>query len=166
MPVRAIGEALGKTVDWDGPTNTIYIGARPGESAKKTLLSDLTPSAKNGYELFDVINDSFGNVYRNCATLKNIGNSMYVEYLLDKQYTTLTLTIVPSGDKYSFRDDQATKLRVDGDSKNLWTSDMLDYKTRPVTIEIDVTGQDYIRFSTTGEWMSEGYIIIGNATLS
>lgn len=30
LPVRAVGEALGKTVEWDGTTNTVYIGAKPG----------------------------------------------------------------------------------------------------------------------------------------
>jgi len=29
LPVRAVSEALGKTVDWDGPTSTVYIGGRP-----------------------------------------------------------------------------------------------------------------------------------------
>lgn len=29
LPVRAVSEALGMTVDWDGPTSTVYIGGRP-----------------------------------------------------------------------------------------------------------------------------------------
>jgi branched-chain amino acid transport system substrate-binding protein len=29
LPVRAVGEALGKTVDWDGATQTVYIGDMP-----------------------------------------------------------------------------------------------------------------------------------------
>jgi len=30
LPVRAVAEALGKTVDWDGATQSVYIGAKPG----------------------------------------------------------------------------------------------------------------------------------------
>jgi hypothetical protein len=30
LPVRAVGEAFGKPVEWDGSTNTVYIGQRPG----------------------------------------------------------------------------------------------------------------------------------------
>ena len=29
LPVRAVGEALGKEVTWDGTTNTVYIGQKP-----------------------------------------------------------------------------------------------------------------------------------------
>ena len=31
LPVRAVGEALGKRVDWDGESKTVYIGEKPGE---------------------------------------------------------------------------------------------------------------------------------------
>lgn len=31
LPVRAVGEALGKKVYWDGFTQTVYIGKKPGE---------------------------------------------------------------------------------------------------------------------------------------
>ena len=30
LPVRAVGEALGKTVEWDGGTQSVYIGPKPG----------------------------------------------------------------------------------------------------------------------------------------
>ena len=30
LPVRAVAEALGRAVEWDGATQTVYIGARPG----------------------------------------------------------------------------------------------------------------------------------------
>lgn len=31
LPVRAVGEALGERVQWDGKTQTVYVGERPGE---------------------------------------------------------------------------------------------------------------------------------------
>lgn len=30
LPVRAVGNAFGKNVEWDGNTNTVYLGAKPG----------------------------------------------------------------------------------------------------------------------------------------
>lgn len=33
LPVRAVGEAFDKTVEWDGTTNTVYIGVKPGYAA-------------------------------------------------------------------------------------------------------------------------------------
>ncbi len=32
LPVRAVAGAFGKDVDWDGNTNTVYLGAKPGEN--------------------------------------------------------------------------------------------------------------------------------------
>ena len=35
LPIRAISEALGKDVEWDGETSTIYVGPRPDEEPVK-----------------------------------------------------------------------------------------------------------------------------------
>ncbi len=32
LPVRAVANAFGKDVDWDGETQTVYLGAKPGEN--------------------------------------------------------------------------------------------------------------------------------------
>ncbi|MCL2152181.1 MAG: right-handed parallel beta-helix repeat-containing protein [Oscillospiraceae bacterium] len=40
LPVRAVSEALGKTVEWDGPTNSVYIGESiPQEITEVTVSS-------------------------------------------------------------------------------------------------------------------------------
>ena len=44
LPVRAIGEALGKEVSWDGSTNTVYVG----QAAAAAL-----PYQVNGADLYD-----------------------------------------------------------------------------------------------------------------
>lgn len=36
LPVRAVGEALNKPVDWDGSTNTVYIGNKPNNPPPQT----------------------------------------------------------------------------------------------------------------------------------
>jgi hypothetical protein len=36
LPVRAIGEALGKSVDWDGATQSVYIGSKTGGTTPET----------------------------------------------------------------------------------------------------------------------------------
>ena len=40
LPVRAVGEALGKQVTWDGKTKTVYLGEAPGQV---TYLLDVCP---------------------------------------------------------------------------------------------------------------------------
>ncbi len=37
LPVRAIGETLGKEVDWDGNTKTVYVGKIPGKVSENYL---------------------------------------------------------------------------------------------------------------------------------
>lgn len=46
LPVRAVGEALGKEVTWDGNTNTVYVGEVPAGAIKnwvgvRNLVADL-----------------------------------------------------------------------------------------------------------------------------
>ena len=47
LPVRAVAGALGQSVDWDGETNTVYIGEKPQQQAK-----EFTPDASvmNSYK--------------------------------------------------------------------------------------------------------------------
>jgi hypothetical protein len=58
LPVRAIGEALGKTVDWDGATQSVYIGSKTGSTTPETTthvgttyLTDAAPAyqSHSGY---------------------------------------------------------------------------------------------------------------------
>jgi len=56
LPVRAVAGALGQSVDWDGETNTVYIGEKPQQQAK-----EFTPDAS--------VMDSY-----KAETLANVGN--------------------------------------------------------------------------------------------
>lgn len=47
LPVRAVAGALGQAVDWDGTTNTVYIGEKP-QSQKKEFEPDT--SSMEGYK--------------------------------------------------------------------------------------------------------------------
>lgn len=49
LPVRAVGEAIGKTVTWDGTTQSVYLGAKAGE--KQALLDICAPYDGQQYEL-------------------------------------------------------------------------------------------------------------------
>lgn len=75
LPVRAVGEAFNKAVDWDGSTSSVYIGTKPFISAQPTvLLEDLDYFTKTAYigEL-----DSEGWAKDNTGTVHNSG------YLVD-----------------------------------------------------------------------------------
>ena len=53
LPVRAVGEAFGKTVEWDGITQSIYVGLKPGAIA---YLPDICPAYQHSnYEEYSAL---------------------------------------------------------------------------------------------------------------
>ena len=64
LPVRAVAEALGEVVDWDGNTNTVYIGTErpvakptPTPTASSSVRSGTVKSDGSGRELVIVNRD-------------------------------------------------------------------------------------------------------------
>ena len=49
LPVRAVGEAINKPVHWDGATQSVYLGEKPGE--KQYLLDVCAPYDGQQYEI-------------------------------------------------------------------------------------------------------------------
>lgn len=96
LPVRAVGEALGKDVKWDGETKTVYVGEIPG---KVNYLVDVCPpyESKN-YQEYHASKAEFfkmgGKDYSNGFTLSGYnGSSNYAIANLDGQYSTLTFDL-------------------------------------------------------------------------
>jgi hypothetical protein len=100
LPVRAVAEALGKAVEWDGSTQTVYIGARPGSVQ---FLTDVVPAHQTGGV------GGIGAQYREYSALRsggaenfNLGGVRYANgmvfgsnltwavYNLNGQYTSLS----------------------------------------------------------------------------
>lgn len=93
LPVRAVGEALGKDVKWDGETKTVYIGEIPG---KINYLVDVCPPyEKKGYKEYHSTNGEFfkmgGKDYSNGFSLEVLNGDTLIN--LDGQYSTLTFDV-------------------------------------------------------------------------
>ena len=67
LPIRAVGEAVGKQVSWDGRTNTVYLGDSPVSSGEQYLI-DVCPPHAGSYEINDTIKMS-GKTYVKALTL-------------------------------------------------------------------------------------------------
>lgn len=91
LPVRAVGEALGKNVSWDRQTQTVYVGLKPNELNNMTEI--ITPY-KNHHSTIYNLNDSKsfdmgGKSYSNGYTMGNY-NDRYLLFNLDGQFNEIT----------------------------------------------------------------------------
>lgn len=98
LPVRAVGSAIGKEVNWDGVEKVVYLGAKPGNV--ENWLDVCGPyQYKNGKEYRLTDNKYFtmsGKKYTNGFVLSRSGReSDYAEALfnLNGQYKTLSFTV-------------------------------------------------------------------------
>lgn len=95
LPVRAVGEAIGKKVTWDGETKTVYLGEKPGDVS---YLTDVCPPYETSgdsrsYQTLDfALFCIAGIAYSNGVT---IGQSDYALFNLNAQYQSITMIMGP-----------------------------------------------------------------------
>ena len=86
LPIRAVGQAVGKQVSWDGRTNTVYLGNSPVANGEQYLV-DVCPPYKGG-----IIKETVKMAGKTYVKAINIGD-VYVEsdalFNLDGKYETL-----------------------------------------------------------------------------
>lgn len=105
LPVRAVGEAVGKAVTWDGATNTVYLGDNP-VSDNGQYLVDVCPPYQNGrtYETVKMA----GKTYMKALGVEN-GSPALIN--LDGKYTTMEF-VLGHGD--GFDEEEEYNFYVDG----------------------------------------------------
>lgn len=164
LPVRAVGEALNKRVDWDGKTGTVYIGKR-NEIDADAFLNDMDYFSSGqsylwgsgGYwriysqnsmgKIVGEIQDNAGKTYNNglgivltgAGTGATYGLSIYQEYLLNQIYSKFSGTFVLNHE-YRSSNYANAKLKVYGDDKLIYESETLQKGTMPIDFNIDVSG--------------------------
>ena len=172
LPVRAVGEALGKTVDWDGATQSVYIGAKPGTVQ---YMTDILPAyqvrSKGAYHEFSNLNsggiDSFkmgGVKYLNGITIGGYDSQQeWAVYNLNGQYTSFNGVICHVDDTATVElaaKPPTLQIILDGVLKTEYdlSSDMA-----PQDISVDVTGALQMKLILTnhnGAWYGVGNPIL------
>ena len=169
LPVRAIGEAFGKTVEWDGTTQSVYVGPRPGSIQ---YMSDILPAYQKSsthefnYKEYSVLNsggvDSFalgGVKYVNGISFS--GNAWAV-YNLNSRYTSLSGTISQiDGSSSHYTDDAVVRFFCDN---KLVEEIPISADMMPLTITINLVGVNQLKIETN-YISSSGRIGIGNPIL-
>ncbi len=161
LPVRAVANALGKAVYWDGPNYTVYLGNMDGKLEYPTVMLDDLTNIGSGLLKTDELIDNYGNNY-NYAFCNNYNNKEG-RYLLNMRYSRFRGTLyVPRG----YSQDDTYYLTIIADGKNIYKSPEMSKTSAPVDIDIDVTGCNDFRiiFSDTAYSVNYiGFICLGNA---
>ena len=162
LPVRAISNAFGKDVEWDGATQSIYIGkkdqTKPDNYLDKIQYNDYRAGdSKNGFAIINgTATEYSGNLYKNgllfwLNSTADIpadadGSDSLVAYPLNSQYKTLVGKIViPKS--YDIVTDRNVECKTPysndiffyGDGKLLYKATAVN-ASMPFSFDINVTG--------------------------
>lgn len=134
LPVRAVSEAVGKTVQWDGATGTVYLGKHTGDKPA-VLVKDLETFTGSGFSTLSVDKDNAGNTYYNAATPYSKTNT----YLLNGQYSRVSGTYYLRECGKNITNLPPQVLEFYGDGKLLYTVTMGN-GIQPIDFDVDITG--------------------------
>jgi len=161
LPIRAVSDAVGKPVQYDGKTQSVYLGKHTGDKPAVWLKDLERYSKKDSYDYkFTVVaeqTDNLGNTHYDCIG-RSIGNDegMWYSYRINGQYTAISGTLFQP---YYDRDGKAsTTMTIYGDGERLYTatvrggSDPID----PISFHVDITGVLELKVELTGYYVDTG----------
>jgi hypothetical protein len=148
LPVRAVAEALGKQVSWDGATYTVYIGDMGGTLDQPTLR--LVDAVNIGYRWNEATTsetiDNYGNRYERAIHPYSSNPPNAFETLLDMKYSKFKGTIyVPQGRTLA----AAAYVTVKADGIELFRSPPITSASRPIEFDVDVRGYNDLTIAYT-----------------
>lgn len=136
LPVRAVSDAVGKAVQWDGATQSVYLG-KHSSSSPSAYLSKMDYFTKSSsWDVDQVVQDNLGNEHTNTIECTWAYGSR--TYKLNGQYSRLTGTFFQ---KYKYRSEinSGATLIISGDGRELWRGSVAPGKD-PINFDIDLTG--------------------------
>lgn len=173
LPVRAVGETLGKTVDWDGETKTVYLG-------KKNINDDAATYINNGIDYMNYqegnTDNGFNSAFSSETTVTdNIGNSYnnylmlyiasgfsysdawnYVEYPTNGEYSKFKATLALDE---NYKNTTAEfKVQVYADDELVYNE---TYKAGFIPKELDIDINNALKVKIRTKKIEGGYYKIG-----
>lgn len=151
LPVRAVSEALGKEVTWDGPNYTVYIGNMKGQLDTPSLLLSDADNIGHGFSKVSSskLTDNYGNTYSEALSAGWYGHTYTFETLLNMKYKKFKATLyVPKG----VSSNGTKKIIIKTDGKIVYTSPEITKTSRPIDVDIDITGCNEFTIEATGDY--------------
>ena len=172
LPVRAVADALGQPVIWDGKTSSVYLGKHDSSTPAANLL-DMEPFYTEeeeyvvslGWEEIGKsgVKDNIGNTYYKgihmCDDYMNVSYGGYQVYLINQKYTHFKGTIALS-EKWKSSTGSAM-IKIYGDDKLLYMSPEMTKGVYPEDFDIDVSGVVQIKIEWGDDSPSTGIIFAG-----
>lgn len=148
LPVRAVSEAVGKAVSWDGRTSSVYIGQH-SSSEPAAVLTELDYFNRDGMSIYkESIKDNLGRTY-NRGYLFTFVSQGFVEYKLNGNFSRLTGTFFVN---YTNRTSKLCgTLKIYGDGKLLYCSPEITGGVEPVPVDVDITGVLTLKIERGGD---------------
>lgn len=163
LPVRAIADAIGKPVYWDGPNYTVYLGSGKPLLQPTVTLEDLDNIGDSNISFAegDMLVDNYGNNYSFAIYPWTTSTSTY-QTLLNMKYSRFKCTIyVPKGSST----DKTQKINIKADGKIIYSSPEITKTSAPIDIDLNVTGcNDFkIEYTVAGGFTGHELAYIGDA---
>ncbi len=163
LPVRAVANALGKAVYWDGPNYTVYLGDMNGALEYPTVKLEDMVSINHSPRKTDELTDNYGNSY-NHAICNYDSDNQDLQYLCNMKYSRFKGTLyVREGETR----DGSVYLTIIADGKTIYKSPEMTKTTGPVAVDVNVTGYNDIQIKFSDTYWSWSYsaplVCLGNA---
>lgn len=161
LPVRAVANAIGKAVYWDGPNYTVYLGNMDGKLEYPTVSLENMLSIDNSVCITHQLTDNYGHRYNSAIVNEGRGH-VDLEYLLNMKYSKFKGTVyVPEGET----SDEISSITIIADDKTIYTSPEISKTSRPFDIDVNVTGYNdvKIQFNTYRGSSSDLRVCIADA---
>ncbi|MDQ0114330.1 NPCBM/NEW2 domain-containing protein [Paenibacillus harenae] len=146
VPLRFIGESLGKSVEWDGKTGTIWVGKKEGKHTELTSLKFARYDVEGSARMWTDAEEDGTLSVAGVNFQKGISGRVYnvtgperkasIDYNLNGKYTKLTAIV--GMDDASQNANATGTIRIIGDGKELKVISSLRGGDNPSNIEVDV----------------------------
>ena len=137
LPVRAVADAVGKAVMWNGKTRSVYLGKHDTD-VPTVLLHELDYFDKSGsFKSYIDVKDNLGNIYDNGISGISY-SSQWQTYFINGKYRKMKGSFILA---YGARSTTyENKFKVYGDGKLIFNSPVMTGGVHPANFEIDLTG--------------------------
>ncbi len=138
LPVRAVGEAVGKTVQWDGKTNSVYLG-KHSSNKPSVWMKDMdyfTSEHDRRIEVREQANDNLKQAHTNAMG----GYDSSRTYKLNGQYSAISGVLFQVYEHRSWDNDgHRSYFKIYGDGQLLYSAEMAA-GIEPIDFNVDLTG--------------------------